>query len=178
MERFTYNEPKAVAAVLFVVNETSKIDKHKLAKILFFADQKHLSRYGRTITSDFYCAMANGPVPSHIYDSIKGVSNHQYRYPQGLEGKIKVNVNEITALITPDIDQLSKTDIACLIESIEENKNLKFRQLVNKSHGQAWSSVLVNHSIPFTQIAMEASAPEDILELIKMNLDAEELLSA
>ena len=178
MERFTYNEQKAVAAVLLVVNALSSIDRHKLAKILFFADQKHLATYGRTVTSDFYCAMEAGPVPSHIYDSIKHIAKERnFCIDNGLEGKIEVNGWNITPLEKTDIDQLSCSDVECLFESINENSKLTFGELVDKSHGTAWKSVSENQPIPFTQIAIEASAPEEIMELIKMNIEAEELLS-
>ena len=46
-------------------------DFHKLFKILYFAEQKHLLQYGRTITGDRYIAMKDGPVPSNIYDLLK-----------------------------------------------------------------------------------------------------------
>jgi len=178
MDKFTYNEQKAVAAVLLVVNELSNVDRHKIAKILFFADQKHLARYGRTITSDFYCAMEAGPVPSNIYDSIKVIAHeHNFYNHHGLEGKIEVRGREITALEKPDIDQLSISDMECLVESINENSKLTYGQLIDKSHGTAWQSVPDNQLIPFTEIAKEVSAPAEILELINSNLQAEELLS-
>ncbi len=178
MDKFTYNEQKAVAAVMLVVNELSSVDRHKLAKILFFADQKHLARYGRTITSDTYCAMEAGPVPSHIYDSIKTVAKEHHLHSHvGLEGKIEVNKRMITPLAKADIDQLSCSDFECLIESINENSGLTFGQLIDKSHGPAWESVAENQQIPFIEIAKEASASDEILEIIEMNLQAETLLS-
>jgi len=178
MDKFTYYERKAVAAVLLVVNELSRVDRHKLAKILFFADQKHLARYGRTITSDTYCAMEAGPVPSHIYDSIKCVGKeHHLEGHNGLKGKIEVGGIYLTPLEKPDIDQLSYSDLGCLIESIKENSGLSFRQLKDKSHGTAWGSVSENQQIPFLEIAKEVSASEEILEIIEMNLQAEAILS-
>ena len=48
-----------------------KSDMHKLCKILYFADQRHLSLYGRSITGDTYIAMQYGPVPSNVDDILK-----------------------------------------------------------------------------------------------------------
>lgn len=178
MEQFTYEERKAVAAVLLILNELSEVDKHKLAKILFFADQKHLARYGRPITSDSYCKMVNGPVPSIIYDAVKSINNpHCYPDSHGFEGKIKVSGYIITPLVPADLDQLSETDVECLQESIKENANLSFAELKDKSHGPAWQSVRDNRKIPYTEIAKEGNASEFVMELIRMNLEAEELLS-
>lgn len=178
MEKFTYEEHKAVAAVLLIVNELTKVDRHKLSKILFFADQKHLARYGRPITSDSYCKMLNGPVPSKIYDAVKGVVNPvRFASNRELIGKVEVNCNDISPIEKPDMDQLSETDLECLRESISENASLSFDKLTKKSHGPAWDSAMTHGTILFTEIAKEGNASDFVLELIRMNLEAEELLS-
>ena len=46
---FKLNKEKAVNSLLFVVSQLKKADKHKTYKILYFADQKHLVKYGRPI---------------------------------------------------------------------------------------------------------------------------------
>jgi uncharacterized phage-associated protein len=40
---------------------------------MYFADRKHLEKYGRFICGDSYVAMKHGPVPSEIYDILKAV---------------------------------------------------------------------------------------------------------
>ena len=177
MEQFTFNEQKAIAVVLLVVNELKKIDRHKLAKILYFADEKHLSRYGRTITTDSYHALPNGPVPTIIYDCVKGVNKpHDFYKYRGFEGKITVKGRYIEPLEMADLDQLSETDIECLYESIAENSGLSFGELTRKSHGQAWQNVGSNQRISFMEMAREANTPDDIMELVRMNLEIEEFL--
>lgn len=72
MSGFPFNERKALAAVLFILKEMGgKVDKHKLAKILYYADEKHLCRYARPVIGDRYIAMPYGPVPSSVYDGVK-----------------------------------------------------------------------------------------------------------
>ena len=67
---FQYNA--AVNAILYALAVLDKkMDMHKLCKILYFADQKHLSLYGRSITGDTYIAMEYGPVPSNVDDILK-----------------------------------------------------------------------------------------------------------
>ncbi|WP_419868710.1 type II toxin-antitoxin system antitoxin SocA domain-containing protein [Chryseobacterium sp. CT-SW4] len=39
---------------------------------MYFADLKHLSKYGRKITEDCYVKMQNDPVPSKVCDILKG----------------------------------------------------------------------------------------------------------
>ena len=50
---FDIDKSKAINSILFVLNELGdkKSDAHKVFKILYFADQKHLVTYGRPITS-------------------------------------------------------------------------------------------------------------------------------
>lgn len=55
-------------------------DIHKLFKILYFAEQKHLVRYGTAISQDHYHAMKNGPVPSIAYDIYKSVKDGGVTY--------------------------------------------------------------------------------------------------
>lgn len=75
MVHFKFNRDKAIATVLFIAEKLIKrygkngADLHKIFKILYFADQKHLAKYGRPIVGDFYVAMREGGVPSKIYDS-------------------------------------------------------------------------------------------------------------
>lgn len=177
MKKFTYEEPKAVAAALFVINTLGTVGKHKLAKILFFADQKHLARYGRPITLDTYYKLPKGPVPTIIYDEIKAVPRKESApMTNGFHDKISVSGRYITALIGPDMEELSETDVECLLESISENKDLSFDDLTKKSHGPAWYSASESGPIHFNEIAKEGNAPDYILELLNMNLEAEHLL--
>jgi len=76
MANFKLDIEKSVHATLLVLNELGgTTDFHKVFKILYFADQKHLARYGRPVTGDSYVAMKNGPVPSNIYDIFKAIKS-------------------------------------------------------------------------------------------------------
>lgn len=80
----------AVNALLFVLSELGgKSDMHKLCKILYFADQRHLSLYGRSITGDTYIAMQYGPVPSNVDDILKAVRGDSF-FPGTLRN-LKIN---------------------------------------------------------------------------------------
>lgn len=140
------------AAILYVLNKTGEVDFHKLFKILYFADQKHLVRFGREITGDRYDAIQYGPVPTETYDL--------FRHLSGTDSFVSLPA-EITALFgsfafrrvangsakpvpmvysdeTPDLNELSPSDIDCLSSAIAENKHLNFYALTEKSHDAAW----------------------------------------
>ena len=70
-----FDKDVTLNAVLYIIQQMGgKVDMHKIFKTLFFADQEHLSRYGRTITGDVYIAMNYGPVPSKTDDMIPALS--------------------------------------------------------------------------------------------------------
>lgn len=161
MSGFPFNERKALAAVLFVLKEMGgKVDKHKLAKILYYADEKHLLRYARPVTGDRYVAMPYGPVPSRIYDGVKQtVGLPLFQEALNLDG------NAVISDQFPDMKLLSKTDVECLSESIQENKDLQFWDLVNKSHKEAYNKAC-GGTISVLDMAKEAGASDEMIEYI------------
>jgi uncharacterized phage-associated protein len=68
---FTYDPKAALSAVLYVASRIPDPTFHKVATVLYFADRKHLERYGRLIFGDSYVATKHGPVPSGVYDLLK-----------------------------------------------------------------------------------------------------------
>ena len=78
-----FDKDVTLNAVLYIIQQMGgKVDMHKIFKALFFADQEHLSRYGRTITGDVYIAMNYGPVPSKTDDIFKAVRGDSF-FPAG-----------------------------------------------------------------------------------------------
>ena len=59
--RSIYDRQKALEALLYVVKRVG--DRYHALKMLYFADKKHLQRYGRQISGHTYAAMEVGPVP-------------------------------------------------------------------------------------------------------------------
>lgn len=63
--RFRFNLEKLVHALAFFsAKGISDLTKLKAAKLLYFADKKHLLMYGRPILGDVYFCLPYGPVPS------------------------------------------------------------------------------------------------------------------
>lgn len=169
MNSFKLNKDKAVNSLLYVINELEKLtesgkaDKHKTYKILYFADQKHLSRYGRPIIGDSYVKMDYGPVPSFTAN----VVNEEI---QGLEEVTAVYGSYfIKSVQEVDVEYLSESDMECLNESIDENKDLTFPQLTNKSHDSAYNNSI--WSINDLEIAKASGASKETLEYIKLQID-------
>jgi uncharacterized phage-associated protein len=160
---FPFNKEKSIATMLHICNTLGgEWDKYSLLKIVYFAEQKHLAKYGRPITGDNIVALAYGPVPSISYDEIKySKVNPQF---------FTVNDNVVTANVMADLDLLSETDLECITEAINENKNLSFGAIKDKSHDAAYNWTLQNlgsnEVMPYTEIAKAAGASAEMLAYI------------
>jgi len=155
-------------SILYVLNkfDNKTVDSHKLSKILYFADQKHLTKYGKDITGDSYVAMKFGPVPSCVLDIINCAKDGS-TYEESIElasNGIDVDGYNVKALSDFDPEWLSKSEINCIDESFEENKNLSFSQLTDKSHDMAWNVAM--HYMDKKKIAEAGGANEALLNYI------------
>lgn len=184
MINFNYDENKAIAGILYIAeqlhddtDERSKPDFHKIFKIFYFADQKHLIRYARPIVGDYYIAMAHGPVPSHIYDILKNVNElfftddddcNTVLMKSKFSKYFEVKSHFVYPIEKPDLDELSESDIECLNESIKENKYLDFQELKDISHDNAYNKAGKNDQISFKEMLKVAGADSDDIEYIKL----------
>lgn len=154
----TFNREKAIQALLYICNRVQRRDLHKIFKLLYFADRKHLCDWGRPIVGDTYIAMDAGPVPSRVYDMFKIVRGDSYM-PDS-EGLNKYFGIESWMYIVPNMDadltKLSRTDIQALDWSLEKYSNLSYDEIKEKSHDIAWRTTAKDYAISWEAIAREA----------------------
>ena len=164
-----FNEHKTVNAVLYIVEKLKRRDFHKIFKLLYFSDREHLSVYGRTITGDVYIAMADGPVPSNLYDIFKSVRGNGYYKDDGRFGQYfsVVDWDLIKPNTKPDLSELSKTDMTCIDHSLEMYGNMSWDEIREKSHDYAWRSTTQNRAIDFENIIRETGGENDYIEYLR-----------
>ena len=164
--KLSFNQEKALETIVYI--SQSVHDLYHLLKIIYFADRKHLERYGRFIFGDEYVAMAKGPVPSGAYDIIKYVKgeNRFIQLPVAKDS-IEINHNDVTPRRQANIDFFSVSDLKCLDESIKENGYLSFGSLKNKSHDSAYESADQNDFISIESIAATMQDGDSIIEYLK-----------
>ena len=167
--RMIFDENKTVHAVLYIAEKLKRKDLHKIFKILYFSDREHLSVYGRTITGDVYIAMTDGPVPSNLYDIFKSVRGDGYYKDDGKFSRnfSIVDWDLIKPNTKPDLRELSKTDLACIDNSLNNYGELSWDEIREKSHDYAWRSTTLNRTIDFENIIRELGGEDEYIEYVK-----------
>lgn len=72
----------------------------------------------------------------------------------------------LSALKSPDMDELSATDVKCLDYAIDLCKDKTFQQLTEFSHGLAWNNTRRDRAISVKDILREAGDDEAYVEYI------------
>ena len=179
MSTFQVDKEKTLNAALLILTNLGACDYHKVFKILYFADQFHLKKYGQPLTGESYIAMPYGPVPSFLYDVFKAAEkgnspfmeaielSHQFQVKR--EGKIPL----VSANQDINLDELSESNIEALTQSIVENQDLNFEELVSKSHDEAWANAEQKQDteISYLDMAKGAGTNEEMLKYISLNVE-------
>lgn len=186
MIRFKFHEDKAISALLYIARRLISLkspkarpDLHKIFKILYFADQKHLARYGRPVLGDFYIAMDHGPVPSQVYDIIKIVRGDTiFDSNRGYGEFFDLKDHYIHPKHKPEMDVFSESDLECMNESLQENRYLSFDQLKKKSHDNAYCKAAKDDKISYREMAKQAGAKPSMLSYMQEIAENERTLGA
>jgi uncharacterized phage-associated protein len=167
---FEFNLDKGIEAILHIAQKVDDPTFHRISKIMYFADRKHLEKYGRFICGDSYVAMKHGPVPSEIYDILKAVkadavlSLKPYEAAKKVQSAFSVQEQyEVKHLREANLDFFSESDLECLNYSIENYRDLSFDELTELSHDQAWEAANENDFIEIEQIARTLNNAEELI---------------
>lgn len=179
MIRYTPNHKKIVEGLVWIAQNAPGIDHYHIAKIFFYADKLHLNTYGRPIFGDKYVALKYGPVPSLALNAISRNEHFVDRsiiqdVEKALDIELKGNVQHVTPKRDPDLDVFSRTDISMLTESLAENKDKSFDQLVEDTHAEpswirAWEGrgSSTNPSMDLELLIDDSDNKDDIIDYIK-----------
>jgi uncharacterized phage-associated protein len=180
---------KLKAVLLYILDVCGSIDYFHIFKILYFADKKHYATYGKRIVNDTFCALQDGPVPTVLYNAIK-IANGKMKRPATassltmIADALSVNTDYdyiISAKEKPDMDELAKTDIRFINESIQDNRNIPYGELSLKSHDTAWAEAWNNSNskiLDDLSMARAAGAGDAMIEYIKEQKNIASILSA
>ena len=179
-----FDKQKLTEVVLYILNKTKGLDYYHVFKIIYFANIAHLAKYGFPMVSDEFCALPDGPVPSELYDCIKGVTCCDRELRDMLEKNVSKGTDDayymLEAKRNADLDYLSKADIEELNNSSSENANLSYGDLRAKSHGKEWERAYQLQGrkvMDIVGMAKDAMASDAMIEYIKENLAIEAALA-
>jgi len=169
---------KLKAVTLYILKKCGATDYIHLFKILYFAEKAHYAEYGKRITKDSFIAMEHGPVPSFLYNALKLVTHQESATSNSPLWIIANSITPGSADLyyffkgseEPDMDELSKAEIASLDKSIEAHKDMSPWDLSEKSHDEAWHSawdVLQNSMMDPYSIAKAGGASEGLVDYLK-----------
>ncbi|WP_031529962.1 Panacea domain-containing protein [Dyadobacter crusticola] len=156
--------------LLYVISKLGTADYHKIFKILYFAEQEHIRRFGRTLLNDDYVAMKYGPVPSNAYDILKSVPSGDWSSYFTLVGE-----HSFKAVSEPNLNYLSESEMLCIDNSIDSFGSLTFSERTDKSHDDAYNAVKLNHKMDILEIGRVGGASEDTLNYLQENLETKQM---
>lgn len=173
-----FDKDRTLNAVLYIIEHLGgRADMHTIFKTLYFADQRHLSLYGRTITGDVYIAMEFGPVPSKTDDIFKAIRGDSYFHDTELNKFLTFTNRYVVAPAIPcDTDYLSPSDMECLDYALALIKNKDFSERTRFSHGLAWQSTARDHRMSYSDILREAGDSEQYIDYINNKIHTEAAL--
>lgn len=170
MTTFKYSPEKAQQALLYVSSRISKQrNMYWVLKALYFADIKHLHRFGRFIYGDSYVALQHGPVPSNAYNLVQNIrqSHATLSDDEKVDSLFTVRDGDtIEALVQADLSCFSKSDLLCLDEAIQECTPLSFTKLKALSHDDAYRKAGDNDFMSVESIASMSSQKDELLEYL------------
>ncbi len=180
-----FDRKKITEILLYILRKTGGVDYYHVFKILYFAEMKHLAKWGTRIVSDDFCALPYGPVPTRLYDAIKELGHPRMLLAKDLAEAISFAGEDAPNVLLPergcDETYLSKSEIEALDASIEENAHLTFEQLKKKSHDAAWTEadrqVNGNNIISPVTMAKVMNADEAMLEYIQEQIEVDTALA-
>jgi uncharacterized phage-associated protein len=166
--RFQFDEKKGVEALTYVASKWPHITAFFASKVLFFAEKYHLNRFGRPIVADTFIAMPSGPVPSTLYDFIKGRLDNAGD-PDAITKAISVERDpypRVTARRDADKEVLSVSDLEWLDEAIAFCRARTFGTLSTLTHQErSWLEAPINGPMDYADMIDDDNPHRDsILE--------------
>lgn len=136
MSQFSPLKMIQAAGVLFS-QHGGQMGRLRLIKLLYIADRESLVERHRFISHDTFVAMDNGPVLSHTYNLLKGMTLESSQWDQYFQ---KVNLHwEMKMIQSPPRGLLSRWEIAKLEDVSTKLADQDDYDLVSITHGfQEW----------------------------------------
>ena len=175
---------KIKAVVLYILKKLPEgVDYIHLFKMMYFAQQEHLAVYGRPVMDDTFVARKHGPVPTLTYKVVHCAEKHQEPATKDLDdfiSSLSIIMKDGHQIVvakksaSPDMDELSASDIRILDKWIARCKDVETFDLADMSHDKAWLKAQKqaqrtgeDTKIPLVDIALAVGASEAMIQVIR-----------
>lgn len=168
-----FEKQKIIEVVLYILNKTGGMDYYHLFKILYFANQRSLVEWGQLMTVDKFCALPHGPVPTVLYNAIRG----ERSILSGMKNDVDVVEYYLLPKRESDTDYLSQYDMDVLDNCISKYGKMRFTELEKTSHTSCWEKARErkgSHVIAPGDIARDGGASEELVKYINDSIAFDE----
>lgn len=141
--KFRVNGKKVLEVIVWLLNNKPGLTRYTLSKVLYYADKAHLEKHGRPVTGDRYIAMEDGMVPSLVLDMLERdrsrLDPEEDIRPieEAIEAFSAGDYEAYKAKREADAECLSRTDIECLSESLDQYGDMSVGMLWDLAHSEA-----------------------------------------
>ena len=162
--RFHFERTLQASACLLRL-DGKRMDYLRLLKLLYIADREWLAETGEPITGDRPCAMKLGPVPSNVYNLIKGVGSRAGEW----DDYIHKQDYSVSLVKDPGRGELSNGVVEKLTEVTERFRQTDDWALSEKTHEFAeWSRHFSGGSSPIPwQDVLEAQGKAEMIPAVE-----------
>jgi uncharacterized phage-associated protein len=165
------------ATAILLKSSNGVLSRMRLLKLLYIADRELLAETGRTLTGDLAVAMNYGPVLSHTYNLIKGVSHS----PSDWDGFIQTHGREVVLKGDPGQGQLTRREVDKLDELVQRFRNVSTSGISAYTHGfsEYVKSFVPDTSTPISwDDVLKATGNEDKIELYQARQQEQQLIDS
>lgn len=173
---YKFDTNKAIHTLLFLIQSLGgKAEAAQLLRLLYFADKKHLSRYGSLILGDVYMSMKNGPVPCNTFLLFQKIveKNSRVTFEYDVREYFFNEQGYVERLQDYDNEVLSKSEAMCLFEAIREHKCNDLDTMARLSMDDAWAHANIYNELSVIDMAKTEQTPEVLIQYIEACMDAE-----
>lgn len=167
---------KIKTVLLYIMQSFPKgVECAKLFRILYFAQQDYLVKYGKVLIEDSFMALKYGPAPTYIYRVLQAVKEKptEESFNDFLAG-IEVHKKKIYASAKPEMDYISGSDKRCLDAAITKYKDTAPYDLSDLSHDSAWKEARARikdnpqkNLVTIIDIARAGKANKEMIDYIR-----------
>ncbi|MDP3816691.1 Panacea domain-containing protein [Pseudomonas sp.] len=178
----THNREKLIEVVKFFAQNTNRLGKIKLFKLLYFLDFTHFRDTGRSVTGMDYFAWKKGPVPVALFEEIEQPGDEWNGQVKFEPIKVKKGVMlTVDALSDFDRTHFSKRELKIMQALAEQFKNTLAEDMIEATHLEnlPWHQVYEVQGRKQAQIPYTMSLLAQDAELMGEAIhDRDEMISA